>query len=445
MIGLTVIGGGLAGVEAAWAAAGQGIRVALFEMRPEVRTPAHQTGALAELVCSNSLGSNELPVASALLKEEIRRLGSLIVRAAEAGRVPAGRALAVDRERFAEEISNAVMSHPLIDVHREEVTAIPADRPLVIATGPLTSAPLARAVEQRLGEGSLYFFDAVAPVVYAESIDMSRAFWASRYCDGPGDYLNCPLDEREYDVFRDELITARVAELHSFEPKKLFEGCLPVEELGRRGRDTLRFGPMKPVGLFCPVTGKRPFAVVQLRQEDCRGQLLGLVGFQTRLTFPEQRRVFRLIPALAGSRFARLGVMHRNSFLRSPAHLDSLLRLRSDHGIFFAGQITGVEGYIPSAATGLAAGLNAARAIRGEPDREFPVETCIGALLHYVSSSPAENFQPMGINFGLLPAMKVVRVKGVSAKSVSKKKARRAAAAKRALQALDEHLELLSL
>ncbi|MDP7421705.1 MAG: methylenetetrahydrofolate--tRNA-(uracil(54)-C(5))-methyltransferase (FADH(2)-oxidizing) TrmFO [bacterium] len=427
---ITVIGGGLAGVEAAWIAANMGVPVNLIEMRPQKMTPAHRTGDLCELVCSNSLGSNVLPGASALLKSELKSLGSLIIECAEMHQVPAGRALAVDREAFSREITERVASHPLINLSRRELNSIPTSRPLIIATGPLTSGDFAQSIDLLLGEGSLYFFDAVSPVVIADSVDMSRAFWASRYSSGVGDYLNCNLTEEEYGNFWKELVSGRVVEKRTFESNKLFEACLPIEEMARRGRDTIRFGPLKPVGLFLPGSGDRPYAVVQLRKEDSEGRLLGLVGFQTRLTFPEQKRVFRLIPALKDCRFARLGVMHRNSFIRSPAHLDQFLVLKGAPGIFFAGQITGVEGYLSSAATGLAAGFFAARNLLGKSLVPFPPQTCLGGLITYVSSSPSKNFQPMGINFGLLPPVPGVRPK----------KARREAAVKRALKAMAEFI-----
>lgn len=404
---LVVIGGGLAGSEAAWQAATRGIKVELWEMRPRKSTPAHHTGYLAELVCSNSLRSNELENAAGLLKEEMRRAGSLIMEAAERHRVPAGKALAVDREGFSREVTSRIEAHPLITVIREEVKAIPAGRVVIIATGPLTSAALTRALQELTGEEYLYFYDAAAPIVTAESLDWSQLFRASRYGRGEEDYLNCPLTKEEYYTFYEALVRAERHHPHPFEKEIYFEGCMPVEELARRGPETLRYGPMKPVGLIDPATGKQPFAVVQLRQDNREGTLYNLVGFQTSLKWGEQDRVFRLIPALAQAEFVRYGVMHRNTYINSPRLLLPTLQLQSRPEIFLAGQITGVEGYIESAAMGLVAGINAARLLKGLEPLILPRDTAHGALVHYITEANPERFQPMNINFGLLPPLTV--------------------------------------
>jgi len=402
---VAVIGGGLAGCEAAWQAAERGADVLLYEMRPKVMTPAHRSDRLAELVCSNSLKSESLSSAHGLLKEEMRRLGSLIISCAEQARVPAGQALAVDRDLFAAVVTERIETHARIEVRREEVTEIPASRPLVIATGPLTSDALAADVSRLTGAAHLYFYDAIAPSVEAGSIELDLCFLASRYDKGAG-YINCPLTRDEYLAFREALLSAQKAPLHEFErDARFFEGCLPVEELAARGPRTLAFGPMKPVGLLDPHTGRRPFAVVQLRQENLEGTIYGLVGFQTRLAWPEQKRVFSMIPGLARARFLRFGQVHRNTYLDSPRLLHPTLQLRSDPGLFFAGQLTGVEGYAESAAAGLVAGINAARIARGEEAISLPKETMIGALLDYVANASALPFQPMNANFGLLPPL----------------------------------------
>jgi methylenetetrahydrofolate--tRNA-(uracil-5-)-methyltransferase len=372
-------------------------------MRPRTQTPAHATGEFAELVCSNSLGSDSPKTAPGLLKSEMRRFGSLILSIADQARVPAGQALAVDRDLFSRAVTARLESEPGIRIIREEVREVPAGGPVVIATGPLTSEALSRSLANLLGEEHLYFFDAAAPIVAGESIEWSQAFWASRYGKGDPDYVNCPLSEDQYEEFWRNLIAADCAHLHEFESVKLFEGCMPVEEMARRGRDTLLFGPMKPVGLTDPRTGRRPYAVVQLRKENVPGSLFNLVGFQTRLTRPEQRRVFRMIPALARAEFVRYGMMHRNTFVNGPEHLMPTLELKAAGGVFLAGQITGVEGYIESAAAGLVAGINAAMLARAESPIQFPRETAIGSLCHYVSTPPRGDFQPMNINFGLLP------------------------------------------
>ncbi len=410
---IAVVGGGLAGSEAAWQAARRGFRVTLYEMRPARMTPAHRTGELAELVCSNSLRGAALENAPGLLKEELRRFGSLIMRVADECRVPAGGALAVDRERFSQSVTEAVAGHPHIALRRREVTALPgapggpdAGGPCVIATGPLTSDALAAAIRAFTGREHLSFYDAAAPIVTRESIDDGRIFRASRYGKGEGDaYLNCPLTEAEYDRFWSALVAAERAPRKDFDQVPFFEGCLPVEEMARRGRDTLRFGPMKPVGLADPRTGHEPFAVVQLRQDNREGTLYNLVGFQTALKWGEQDRVFRLIPGLERAEFVRYGVVHRNLFLRSPVLLLPTLQARADERLFFAGQMTGVEGYVESAATGLVAGINAARLAAGEPPLVFPRETAVGALCHYITTAAPETFQPMNVAFGLLPPL----------------------------------------
>lgn len=401
--GVVVVGGGLAGSEAAWQIARRNIPVILMEMRPCAMTPAHATSGLAELVCSNSLGSDSFRNASGILKEELRIYGSLIMRCAEAARIPAGSALAVERDRFSKLITGYIERSPNISVLREEVTDIPGQRPCVIATGPLTSSSLARSIAELTGEDSLYFYDAVAPIVTLESCDMSRVFWGSRYGRGGDDYLNCPMTKEEYDRFYDALVSAETAPLHEFEDMKVFEACMPVETLAKRGRESLAYGPLRPVGLRDPRTGERPYAVVQLRPENMARSLLNLVGFQTRLTWGEQRRVFRMIPGLEKAEFVRYGVMHRNTFINSPQILLPTLQCQHDEKLFFAGQISGVEGYLESAASGLVAGINSARLMLGLPPRRFPKETIIGALCHYVSTEPAQAFQPMNANFGMLP------------------------------------------
>jgi methylenetetrahydrofolate--tRNA-(uracil-5-)-methyltransferase len=398
----TVVGGGLAGCEAAWALAGHGVTVTLMEMRPVRPTPAHQTDRLAELVCSNSFKSVETTNAHGLLKAEMRRLGSIVLQAADEARVPGGAALAVDRVVFAEAVQGRILGHHGITVVREEATALPT--PAVIATGPLTSDALAQAVATRLGVGSLAFYDAIAPIVAAESLDHDRLFRASRYGKGGGDdYLNAPLSEPAYDAFLAALTAADpYTPHHAFDEVPYFEGCLPVEEMARRGRDVLRFGPLKPVGLRDPRGGGTPFAVVQLRQEDRAGQMWNLVGFQTRLRIPEQQRVFRLIPGLEHAEFLRFGSIHRNAYVNAPAALTPHLALRDDARVLFAGQITGVEGYTESAATGLLAGINLARLLGGDEPLVPPPTTMLGALYRYLREADPRHFQPMNANFGLL-------------------------------------------
>lgn len=410
---IMVIGGGLAGSEAAWQIAEQGLDVELYEMRPHRQTPAHVTDKLAELVCSNSLGSKLPDRAAGLLKTELLRLGSMVLRAAFETALPAGGALAVDREAFAERVTRQIEAHPRIRVTRQEVTEIPTDRPVVVASGPLTSDALAEEIARLTGQEHLYFFDAIAPTVYAESINMEIAFRASRYGRGEeeeGDYINCPLNEEEYNRFVDALLEAETIELRPFEQRmwedpRFFEGCLPVEIIARRGRLALAYGPMRPVGLIDPRTGRRPFAVVQLRQDNLAGTLYNMVGFQTNLKIGEQRRVFRMIPGLEEAEFARYGMMHRNTFINSPTLLHPTLQFRRRDDLFFAGQITGVEGYVGNIATGLVAGLNVARLVRGQAPITFPPTTMLGGLCHYISHAEPKEFQPMKANFGILPPL----------------------------------------
>jgi methylenetetrahydrofolate--tRNA-(uracil-5-)-methyltransferase len=408
---LIVIGGGLAGTEAAWQAAERGIDVVLYEMRPQRNTPAHTTDQLAELICSNSLGSNLPDRASGLLKAELRLLNSLIVRAADATAVPAGGALAVDRDRFARLITERIAQHPRIELRREEVKSIPGE-PCIIASGPLTADDLANDIARLTGQQHLYFYDAIAPIVEADTIDLAIAFRQSRYErasdeQAEGDYLNCPFTQEEYDTFVAALVTAERIELRDFEREdaKFFEGCLPIEVLAKRGSAALAFGPMKPIGLRDPRTGKRPYAVVQLRQDNLAGTLYNLVGFQTNLKWPEQKRVFRLIPGLGNAEFLRYGMLHRNTFINSPALLRPTMQFRTRADLFFAGQITGVEGYIGNAASGLVAGLNAARLLQGETAIEFPATTMVGALCRYVTHADPGAFQPMKANYGILPPL----------------------------------------
>ncbi len=425
-VDLIVIGGGLAGTDAAWLAARHGLRVALYEMRPRVMTPAHKTDRLAELVCSNSLKSNLMTTAPGLLKQEMRLLGSLVIRAADQSAVPSGGALSVDREKFAQIITDAIADDPAICLYREELPTLSGDIPTIVATGPLTSEALAAEIQALAGRDQLYFYDAASPIIDADSINRSICFEASRYGKGQeeggaGGYLNCPMSEEEYHAFRAELLRAEKVPLKEFEPVKLFEGCLPIEEMAVRGERTMAFGPMKPVGLTDPRTGKRPFAVVQLRQENEAATLYSMVAFQTRMTWPEQRRIFRMIPGLQNAEFVRLGVMHRNTYLCSPELLEPTMRLRDAVAarvgrrapLFFAGQMTGVEGYTESAATGIVAGINAALALRGVAAFVPPPTSMIGALCAYISHGPADNFQPMNSNLGLLPPLAAhIRNKG---------------------------------
>ena len=408
---VSVIGAGLAGSECAWQLAQRGIQVTLYEMKPEKRTPAHHTDAFAELCCSNSLRGAGLENAVGLLKEELRRLGSLILSCADETRVEAGGALAVDRHGFANLVTERIRSHPNITVIPGEVTAIPEGE-VVIASGPLTSDALAETLERLLGEGcGLHFYDAAAPLVSAASVDMESAWFGSRYDKGTADYVNCPMTEEEYAAFWKALTTAQEAEVHGFEDSQVFEGCMPVEVMARRGRDTLRYGPLKPRGLKDPKTGREPYAVVQLRRDNAQGSIYNLVGFQTHLRFPEQKRVFSMIPALRDAEYLRYGVMHRNTFLDSPRYLNRYYQLKSEPRIVFAGQMTGVEGYVESAASGFLAGIELARRLRGMEPIDFPQETAIGALGLYVSNGSIGNFQPMNVNFGIIPPLDH-RVKG---------------------------------
>ena len=409
---VTVIGAGLAGSECAWQLAQRGIDVILREMKPEKKTPAHTTDQFAELCCSNSLRSDQLENAVGLLKEELRRMGSLILSCADATRVEAGGALAVDRHGFAALVTERIRNHPRIRVVPGEATALPEQGEVVVASGPLTSDALAQELQKLLGADSdLHFYDAAAPLVSAESVDMDKAWFGSRYDRGTADYVNCPMTEEEYDAFWQALTTAQEAEVHGFEDKMVFEGCMPVEVMARRGHDTLCYGPLKPRGLKDPRTGKEPYAVVQLRRDNAAGTVYNLVGFQTHLRFPEQRRVFSMIPALHDAEFLRYGVMHRNTFLNSPRLLDRYYRLKSRPEISFAGQMTGVEGYVESAASGFLVGVETARRLTGRPPINFPQETAVGALALYVSNPAATAFQPMNINFGIIPPLDH-RVKG---------------------------------
>ena len=430
---ITVIGGGLAGTEAAWQIAERGIAVTLCEMRPVRTTDAHQTDRLAELVCSNSLKSDRPPSASWLLKEELRRLDSLLLRAAEKSRVPGGQALTVDRIAFAAEVTNAIESHPRIEIRREEINEIDPGELTIIATGPLTSDTLANSIARLTGSDRLFFYDSISPIVDAHTVDKTIAFPASRYdksLDGTGDYLNCPFSKAEYERFLDELIAAQTVESHIPNDVPYFEACLPIEEIARRGRDTLRFGPMKPMGLTDPRTGKRPWAAVQLRQENLRADSYNLVGFQNHLRFAEQKRILRLIPGLANAEFLRYGQIHRNTYINAPALLDGTLQLRSHPGVLFAGQISGVEGYVESIATGLVAGMIAAGRARGESPRPFPRETAIGSLCHYVAHADPRHYQPANIAFDLFPALDP---------NPRDRTERQTAVCKRALERLDEY------
>jgi len=405
-----VIGAGLAGSEAAWQLVRRGLRVRLHEMRPVRTTEAHRTANFAELVCSNSLRGASLETAVGVLKEEMRRLGSLVIAAADRARVPAGGALAVDREGFSAAITDTLSRHPLIEVIREEVIEIP-DGPTIIATGPLTSAALGARLNDLIGPRNLYFYDAIAPIIARDSIDMDKAFLASRYGKGGDDYINCPLSEAEYDAFIEAVIAADKVALHPFEKPVYFEGCMPIEEMARRGPQTLAFGPMKPVGIIDPRSGRRPFAVVQLRQDDREGCLYNMVGFQTKMTYSAQRRVLRTIPGLEHAEFVRLGSLHRNTFIDSPRLLRPTLQLKSRDDLFMAGQMIGVEGYVESAAAGLLAAINVARIASGTEAVYPPPETALGSLIAYVTDSTRRDFQPMNANYGLMPEL-AGRVRG---------------------------------
>jgi len=428
---VTIVGGGLAGCEAAWQLARRGVGVDLYEMRPTRRTEVHLTDRLAELVCSNSLRGNALDQAAGLLKEEMRRLDSLVIRVADAVQVPAGSALAVDRALFAERMTSAVTELPGLQLKRLEIDRIPQDPLVIVATGPLTSAPLAQDLADFVGETALYFYDAVSPVVDAETIDFDHAFRASRYGKGGDDYVNCPLTEDEYGAFYEAVGSAESATLHDFEKEKFFEGCLPFEVISSRGRDTLRFGPMKPVGLTDPRTGARPYAVVQLRQDDLAASHYSLVGFQTQLKWGEQKRLLRMIPALARAEFVRLGMIHRNTFVNAPRVLEPSFETRRRPGLFFAGQMSGVEGYVESAASGLIAGLGAAARARSEPPPAFPEDTALGALGRYIARSDPAHYQPTNIAFGLLPPLDT---------RIRERRRRRAALSGRALSSLDAYI-----
>ncbi|MBR4991278.1 MAG: methylenetetrahydrofolate--tRNA-(uracil(54)-C(5))-methyltransferase (FADH(2)-oxidizing) TrmFO [Oscillospiraceae bacterium] len=424
-----VIGAGLAGSEAAWQLAQHGIDVQLYEMKPHKMSPAHHTPYFAELVCSNSLRGDRLENAVGLLKEELRRCGSLILQCAEATRVEAGGCLAVDREGFARMVTEKVRNHPNITVIEEEVTEIP-EGPVIVASGPLTSDALSEAIAAYFGEtGYLHFFDAAAPLVTAESIDMSLAWWQSRYDRGTPDYINCAMNKEQYEAFIQELTAAQEAEVHGFEDKNVFEGCMPVEVMARRGFDTLRYGPLKPVGLVDPNTGREPYAVVQLRQDNAEKTIFNLVGFQTHLKFGEQKRVFSMIPALANAEFVRYGVMHRNTFLQSPKLLDRFYSDRRNPMVAFAGQMTGVEGYVESTASGFLAAVAMAARLQGREAPDFPKTTAIGALGLYISDSTVENFQPMNINFSIISPLE---------KRIRKKAEKNLAIANRSLEVIDE-------
>lgn len=438
-----VIGAGLAGSEAAWQAAEHGAEVLLYEMRPKKSTPAHKTDGFAELVCSNSLRGAGLENAVGVLKEEMRRLRSLIMEAADATKVPAGGALAVDRHGFSDYVTRYVSAHPRITVIREEVERIPLreDAVTVVASGPLTDGSLAEDIAARTGGDSLYFYDAAAPIVSMDSIDMSKAYRASRYGKGEAAYINCPMTREEYEAFWTELVQAEKAPTKAFEKEKFFEGCMPVEVMAGRGKDTLLFGPLKPVGLEHPETGIRPYAVVQLRQDNASATLYNIVGFQTHLKWPEQRRVFRMIPGLEQAEFLRYGVMHRNTFLNSPQHMRPTLQFRGEDRLFFAGQMTGVEGYIESASSGLVAGINAARLAGGQDPLIFPAESCHGALCHYITTSEARHFQPMNVNFGILPPIELRDERG---RYIKDKKRKKQLLAQRALAAIESFRNALT-
>ena len=423
-----VIGAGLAGCEAAWQLAQRGISVELYEMKPKKMTPAHHSPDFAELVCSNSLRGDRLENAVGLLKEELRRCGSLILSCAEQTRVEAGGCLAVDRQGFSRLVTEKIRSHPGITVMEEEVTSIP-EEPVIVASGPLTSDALSEAIGEYFGQTDyLHFFDAAAPLVTAESIDMTKAWWQSRYDRGTPDYINCAMDKEQYEAFVRELVSAQEAEVHGFEDKNVFEGCMPVEVMARRGFDTLRFGPLKPVGLTDPATGKEPYAVVQLRQDNAEKTVFNLVGFQTHLKFGEQKRVFSMIPALANAEFVRYGVMHRNTFLQSPRLLDRYYADRRNPMVAFAGQMTGVEGYVESTASGFLAAVAMAAKVQGRALPDFPRTTAIGALGYYISDATVENFQPMNINFSIIAPLE---------QRIRKKSEKNLAIANRSLQVID--------
>ncbi|OUS71609.1 methylenetetrahydrofolate--tRNA-(uracil(54)-C(5))-methyltransferase (FADH(2)-oxidizing) TrmFO [Paenibacillus sp. MY03] len=425
---VTVIGAGLAGSEAAWQIASQGVPVTLYEMRPVRQTPAHHTNQFAELVCSNSLRANGLSNAVGVLKEEMRRLDSLILISADRNAVPAGGALAVDRDGFSGEVTSRLREHPLIEVLNEEVTEIPQDGITVIATGPLTAPDLSKQIQGLLGEEYFYFYDAAAPIIEKDSIDMSKVYLASRYDKGEAAYLNCPMTEEEFEIFYEALVNAETAELKEFEKEIYFEGCMPIEIMMRRGKQTALFGPMKPVGLMNPHTGKLPHAVIQLRQDNAAGTLYNMVGFQTHLKWGEQKRVFQLIPGLENAEFVRYGVMHRNTFINSPKLLKPTYQTQTRDSLFFAGQMTGVEGYVESAASGLIAGINAGRLARGLEPLVLPDHTTLGSMAQYITTADFKHFQPMNANFGLFPPLET---------RIRNKKDKNEAIANRALDAID--------
>ncbi len=421
---VVVVGAGLAGSEATWQLAKRGVGVDLYEMRPVLKTPVHQTSDFAELVCSNSLRGNDLDQAAGILKEEMRRLDSIIIKVADEVRVPAGSALAVDRGLFAQRITEEINKLPGVVIHREELRSIPTEPLAIVATGPLTSDALAADIARFVGETHLHFYDAVSPVIEADSIDMTRVFRASRYQKGTDDYLNCPMDEAEYRAFFTALNAAECSEVKDFEKEFFFEGCLPIEVIASRGPETMRFGPMKPVGLLNPVTGRRPFAVVQLRQDNLAASHFSMVGFQTHLKWAEQKRIFRMIPGLESAEFVRFGMIHRNTYINSPKSLHATFEAKSRPGLFFAGQMSGVEGYVESAASGLLAGISAAARAHGDEPAAFPAETAMGALGRYISGSDPGHYQPTNIAFGLFPDL---------AETIRDKRLRRRALSERAL------------
>ena len=431
---INVIGAGLAGSEAAWQAAEAGVAVNLYEMRPKKTTEAHHTNNFAELVCTNSLRGNNLTNAVGVLKEEMRRLNSVIISSADQTAVPAGGALAVERDDFSELVTKRVKEHPLVTVIEEEITEIP-EGITVIATGPLTSEPLSKAIQAFNGSEGFYFYDAAAPIIDKSTIDMDKVYLKSRYDKGEAAYLNCPMNEEEFYAFREALVNAEVAPLKEFEKEKFFEGCMPIEVMASRGPKTMLFGPMKPVGLEDPKTGKRPYAVIQLRQDNAAASLYNIVGFQTHLKWGEQKRVFRMIPGLEQAEFVRYGVMHRNSFMNSPELLQQTYQSRKRDDLFFAGQMTGVEGYVESAASGLVAGINAAKLAKGEEPIIFPQETTIGSMAYYITHAEGKHFQPMNANFGLLPELP---------ERIKDKKSRYEALANRALTALEAAKETVA-
>ncbi|MFI3730305.1 FADH(2)-oxidizing methylenetetrahydrofolate--tRNA-(uracil(54)-C(5))-methyltransferase TrmFO [Vagococcus fluvialis] len=432
-IKVTVIGAGLAGSEAAFQAAEAGVKVDLYEMRKLKKTPAHHTDKFAELVCTNSLRANNITNAAGLLKEEMRTLDSVIISSADKHQVPAGGALAVDREGFSSEVTERVSNHPNITIHHEEITEIPEDGITIIATGPLTSEPLAESIKEFTESEGLYFYDAAAPIIDKNTIDMDKVYLKSRYDKGEAAYLNCPMNKDEFYAFREALVTAEVAPLKSFEKEKFFEGCMPIEVMANRGEKTMTFGPLKPVGLEDPKTGKRPYAVVQLRQDDAAASLFNIVGFQTHLKWGEQKRIIQMIPGLENAEIVRYGVMHRNTFMNSPELLNPTYQSRKRSNLLFAGQMTGVEGYIESAASGLVAGINAARLSKGEEPVIFPQTTAMGSMAHYITHTSGKNFQPMNVNFGIFPELP---------ERIRDKKERYEAIANRALEDMKEVVTL---